>query len=169
MRPAEVAGLYARYETEKRRRRLLDFDDLLGRASDSEIDHDAEFAAAQRWRFRHLFVDEFQDATPLQLRLLPRGSGERPDLSVVGDPAQAIYGFAGADAAPLAEFARHFPGGRRSRLRHNYRSHRGDRRRRRGRARPAAGPARDTPHAVRPADRPDGRAAVRRRPRRSRR
>ena len=67
--PAELADLYSRYEAEKRKQRWLDFDDLLGWCADA-IERDAEFAAAQRWRFRHLFVDEFQDATPLQIRLL---------------------------------------------------------------------------------------------------
>ncbi len=118
---AEIAGLYERYEREKRKRNLLDFDDLLARTAEA-LERDPEFAAAQQWRFRHLFVDEFQDATPLQLRLLRAWLGERPDLCVVGDPAQAIYGFAGADPTPLADFASHFPGGRSIMLVHNFRS-----------------------------------------------
>ena len=68
---ARSPTLYARYEAEKRRRHLVDFDDVLGRCADA-IARDEEFAAGQRWRFRHLFVDEFQDATPLQLRLAAR-------------------------------------------------------------------------------------------------
>jgi DNA helicase-2/ATP-dependent DNA helicase PcrA len=121
-RPAEeIAEHYARYESEKRRRRLLDFDDVLRRCADL-VGRDPEFAEGQRFAFRHLFVDEFQDATPLQIRLLRAWLGARPDLSVVGDPAQAIYGFAGADASPLLEFGRSFPGGRSIALVHNYRS-----------------------------------------------
>ena len=121
MAPGEVADLYSRYEAEKRKRRCCDFDDLLGWCADA-IERDPTFAAGQRWRFRHLFVDEFQDATPLQLRLLRAWLGDRTDLCVVGDAAQAIYAFAGADAAPLTEFARHFPGGRVVALDRNYRS-----------------------------------------------
>jgi DNA helicase-2/ATP-dependent DNA helicase PcrA len=117
---AEIAELYARYETEKRKRRLLDFDDVLHRCADGIARND-EFAAGQRWRFRHFFVDEFQDATPLQVRLLRAWLGHGRDLSVVGDPAQAIYGFAGADASPLGEFAQVF-GGETVALAHNYRS-----------------------------------------------
>ena len=73
------------------------------------LERDAEFAAAQRWRFRHLFVDEFQDASAAQFRLLRAWLGDRSDLCVVGDPDQAIYGFAGADASYLAGFRRVFP------------------------------------------------------------
>jgi DNA helicase-2/ATP-dependent DNA helicase PcrA len=119
--PADLADAYARYEDEKRRRRCGDFDDLLAWCA-AAIEQDATFAAAQRWRFRHLFVDEFQDATPLQIRLLRAWLGDRNDLCVVGDPAQAIYAFAGADAGPLTEFARHFPGGTVIALDRNYRS-----------------------------------------------
>src|SRR5438105_4581592 len=60
-----MADLYERYGAEKRRRGLVDFDDLLLLCADA-LATDAEFAAAQRWRFRHLFVDEFQDVNPAQ-------------------------------------------------------------------------------------------------------
>jgi DNA helicase-2/ATP-dependent DNA helicase PcrA len=106
--PAEVAEVYASYEREKRKRRLVDFDDLILGCADV-LERDPEFAAAQRWRFRHLFVDEFQDASAAQFRLLRAWLGDRHDLCVVGDPDQAIYGFAGADASYLAGFRRVFP------------------------------------------------------------
>jgi DNA helicase-2/ATP-dependent DNA helicase PcrA len=117
----EIAALYERYEEEKRRRRLFDFDDLL-RWCARTIEQDETFAAAQRFRFRSLFVDEFQDASAAQVRLVRAWLGDRPDLTVVGDDAQAIYSFAGADPAPLREFAQHFPGGVSVRLEANYRS-----------------------------------------------
>jgi DNA helicase-2/ATP-dependent DNA helicase PcrA len=106
--PAEVAQLYSAYEREKRKRGLVDFDDLISGCADV-LERDAEFAAAQRWRFRDLFVDEFQDASAAQFRLLRAWLGERSNLCVVGDPDQAIYGFAGADASYLAGFRRVFP------------------------------------------------------------
>jgi DNA helicase-2/ATP-dependent DNA helicase PcrA len=126
-RPAgEVAAVFGEYERQKRRRGLVDFDDLIVGCADT-FARDEEFAAAQRWRFRHLFVDEFQDASPAQFRLLRAWLGDRPDLCVVGDGDQAIYGFAGADPDYLVRFRAHFPAERYPdggvvRLGSNYRS-----------------------------------------------
>jgi DNA helicase-2/ATP-dependent DNA helicase PcrA len=124
--PADVAAVYQQYEREKRKRGLVDFDDLITGCADV-LHRDPEFAAAQRWRFRHLFVDEFQDASAAQFRLLQAWLGDRSDLCVVGDPDQAIYGFAGADASHLGAFRRWFPPDRHPdvgvvRLGSNYRS-----------------------------------------------
>jgi DNA helicase II / ATP-dependent DNA helicase PcrA len=118
---AEIAVLYERYERERRRRRVLDFDDVIWWCADVlETDH--EFQSTQRWRFRHLFVDEFQDANPAQFRLLRGWLGDRPDLCVVGDGDQAIYGFAGADPEYLTKFGDLFGGASVVRLATNYRS-----------------------------------------------
>ena len=116
-----VAEWYRRYEADKRSRGLVDFDDLLALTADA-IATDPSFAAAQRWRFRHLFVDEYQDVNPLQERLLRAWLGDRPDLAVVGDPNQAIYGWNGADSSYLLDFAAHHPGAEVVELEHSYRS-----------------------------------------------
>jgi len=108
--PATIADLYRRYEDEKRHRGVVDFDDLLARAADA-LERDASFAAAQRWRFQHLFVDEYQDVNALQHRLLRAWLGDRTDLCVVGDPNQAIYRWNGADASFLSGFPEEFPDG----------------------------------------------------------
>jgi DNA helicase-2/ATP-dependent DNA helicase PcrA len=118
---AEVASLYERYETEKQRRGLVDFDDLLWRLAEAIEDDDA-FAAALRWRYRHLFVDEFQDVNPAQFRLLRAWLGGGSDICAVGDDDQAIYGFSGADARYLVDFRRWFPAAAVVRLEENYRS-----------------------------------------------
>ncbi len=117
----QIASLYAAFEREKQRRGVIDFDDILGRCAALLVDEPA-FAAAQHWRFRHLFVDEFQDVNPLQHRLLTGWLGERTDLCVVGDPNQAIYRWNGADAGYLRHFARHHPGATVVELRSSYRS-----------------------------------------------
>src|SRR5262249_17283175 len=112
---------YSRYEEEKRRQGLVDFDDLLV-ACVNEMEQDSGFAAAQRWRFRHLFVDEFQDVNPAQSRLLQGWLGDRLDLCVVGDPNQAISSWNGADPSLLGRFSERFPTAGIVRLDHNYRS-----------------------------------------------
>jgi DNA helicase-2/ATP-dependent DNA helicase PcrA len=116
-----VAVCYERYEQAKRKARLVDFDDLLWWCGDA-LETDDEFAAQQRWLFRHLFVDEFQDVSPAQLRLVRGWLGDRLDLTVVGDPDQAIFSFTGADPTGLIDFRRQFPGARVARLDRNYRS-----------------------------------------------
>jgi DNA helicase-2/ATP-dependent DNA helicase PcrA len=119
--PQRVAEWFRRYEQDKRKRGVVDFDDLLALTADA-IDADPTFAAAQRWRFRHLFVDEYQDLNPLQERLLRSWLGDRRDLAVVGDPNQAIYSWNGADPSYLRDFARHHPGAEVIELEHSYRS-----------------------------------------------
>ncbi|MHB8505663.1 MAG: ATP-dependent DNA helicase UvrD2, partial [Acidimicrobiales bacterium] len=105
---------------EKLRRGLVDFDDLLARCADA-LERDPSFAAAQRWRWRHVFVDEFQDVNPLQHRLLLAWLGDRLDLCVVGDPHQAIYGWNGADPHLLDQVTERWPSTQVVRLDANHR------------------------------------------------
>jgi DNA helicase-2/ATP-dependent DNA helicase PcrA len=109
--PVEVAELAHRYAEEKRRRGLVDFDDLLEELA-LAIEHDPSTAATQRWRSTHLYVDEYQDLNPLQARLLDAwlGGAEPAGLCAVGDPNQAIYGWNGADPSLLERFAERHPG-----------------------------------------------------------
>jgi ATP-dependent DNA helicase UvrD/PcrA len=99
----EMARVLRRYGERKAEARMVDFDDLLRMAIRIMTD-EPEAAAAHRWRYRHLFVDEFQDVNPLQYRLLREWLGDGDDLFVVGDPHQAIYGWNGADARYLDRF-----------------------------------------------------------------
>jgi DNA helicase II / ATP-dependent DNA helicase PcrA len=96
----QVADAFTRYEAERTRRRLLDFDDLIVSCADA-LAGDSEFADSIRWRTRHLFVDEMQDVNPAQFRLLTAMLADEPDLFVVGDPNQSVYGFNGADPTLL--------------------------------------------------------------------
>jgi DNA helicase-2/ATP-dependent DNA helicase PcrA len=100
MSAEQVADVYVRYEEERARRRVLDFDDLITACADA-MAGDAAFADAVRWRTRHLFVDEMQDVNPAQFRLLTALLSDEPDLFVVGDPNQSVYGFNGADPSLL--------------------------------------------------------------------
>jgi DNA helicase-2/ATP-dependent DNA helicase PcrA len=96
--PTRVAAAYAAYEQLKRKRGLVDLDDLISLATRA-ITERSDFAAATRFRFRHLFVDEAQDMNPLQYAFFAALRGDSSDVFVVGDPLQAIYGWNGADPA----------------------------------------------------------------------
>ena len=104
-----VTDAMAAYRREKRQRGVIDLDDLLALTIEA-MQADAEFAAATRWRFRHVLVDEAQDLNPLQHRLVELLRQGADDLFLVGDPAQAIYGFNGSDPAILREVSDRFPG-----------------------------------------------------------
>lgn len=119
--PHVLAEVFTRYRDTKKKRRMVDFDDLL-RLAARDLEADPVYATARRWRFRNLYVDEFQDVNPLQHRLLSAWLGSDSTLCVVGDPNQAIYSWNGADARYLVDFDRFFPGGSTVTLRDNYRS-----------------------------------------------
>jgi DNA helicase-2/ATP-dependent DNA helicase PcrA len=107
--PARIAAALDAYATLKRRRGVVDFDDLLAMCV-AELARDAAWADAIRYRYRHALVDEAQDLNPVQQRLLELLVGARADLFLVGDPAQAIYGFNGSDPGLLLDVAARFPG-----------------------------------------------------------
>jgi DNA helicase-2/ATP-dependent DNA helicase PcrA len=109
LNPEAFPLVVERYEALKRRRGVLDFDDLLDGVLQA-MRTDATFKDIVRWRFRHLFVDEAQDLNPLQHALLEQIRGGRPDICVVGDHRQAIYGWNGADPSTLVEVEAFFPG-----------------------------------------------------------
>lgn len=117
---ARVAEYYRAFIDEKHKRRLVDFDDLLELAIRDLADPD--YAAGRHWRYRHLFVDEFQDVNPLQFQLLRAWLGPEGTICAVGDPNQAIYSWNGADADYLERFDHHFPGADTVQLRQNFRS-----------------------------------------------
>jgi DNA helicase-2/ATP-dependent DNA helicase PcrA len=117
----QVAAVYQGYEQAKSRARMLDFDDLLLHTAAALEEH-GEVASEFRDRYRCFVVDEYQDVTPLQQRVLDAWLGDRDDLTVVGDANQTIYSFAGASPRPLLEFTRRFPGATVVRLERDYRS-----------------------------------------------
>lgn len=120
---AKVADVYTGYERLKARGdvALLDFDDLLLHTAGA-IENDAAVAEEFRGRYRCFVVDEYQDVTPLQQRVLNAWLGERDDLTVVGDANQTIYSFTGATPQYLLNFSRRFPEAAVVRLERDYRS-----------------------------------------------
>lgn len=116
-----VVALQHAYEKLKDERRQLDFEDVL-LACAGMLEAEPQVAKAVREQYRHFTVDEFQDVSPLQNRLLELWLGDRRDLCVVGDASQTIYSFAGADAAYLLDFPSRYEGARVVRLETNYRS-----------------------------------------------
>ncbi|HSS68976.1 MAG TPA: ATP-dependent DNA helicase UvrD2 [Nocardioidaceae bacterium] len=117
----EVGRLYDGYEQLKRERQTIDLEDVLLCAA-SVLDGDERAAAEIRRQYRWFVVDEFQDVSPLQHRLLELWLGDRDDVCVVGDPAQTIYTFAGASDRFLLDFPRKFSGCSTIALTRNYRS-----------------------------------------------
>ncbi|WP_390888057.1 ATP-dependent DNA helicase UvrD2 [Candidatus Mycobacterium wuenschmannii] len=121
---ARVAAVYTAYESLKARNdgvTLLDFDDLLLHTA-AAIENDAAVAEEFRNRYRCFVVDEYQDVTPLQQRVLSAWLGDRDDLTVVGDANQTIYSFTGASPRYLLDFSRRFPDATVVRLERDYRS-----------------------------------------------
>ncbi|WP_157554543.1 ATP-dependent DNA helicase UvrD2 [Nocardia crassostreae] len=120
---SKVAAVYAGYESLKTSADglLLDFDDLLLHTAAALEDYPS-VAEEFRGRYRCFVVDEYQDVTPLQQRVLDAWLGDRDDLTVVGDANQTIYSFTGASPAFLLDFSRRFPEAAVVRLERDYRS-----------------------------------------------
>ncbi|WP_405777422.1 ATP-dependent DNA helicase UvrD2 [Streptomyces sp. NBC_00859] len=119
--PAEISQIYAMYEQLKRDRGVIDFEDVLlltvGILQDR---HD--IADRIRSQYQHFVVDEYQDVSPLQQRLLELWVGDREDLCVVGDASQTIYSFTGATPDHLLNFRVRHPQATVVKLVRDYRS-----------------------------------------------
>lgn len=119
--PDTVARVYAAYEQVKSGRALLDLEDIL-LAAVGLLAGKPGVADAVRAQYHHLVVDEYQDVSAVQQKLLDLWLGERDDVCVVGDPAQTIYSFAGARPDYLVQFPRRYPQACVVRLVRDYRS-----------------------------------------------
>lgn len=119
--PAEISQIYGMYEQLKRDRSAMDFEDVLlltvGILQDR---HD--IADQIRRQYQNFVVDEYQDVSPLQQRLLDLWLGERDSLCVVGDASQTIYSFTGATPDHLLNFRTRHPGATMVKLVRDYRS-----------------------------------------------
>jgi DNA helicase-2/ATP-dependent DNA helicase PcrA len=114
-----IRGIFAEYTRRKRRQNVLDYDDLLLYWRALGAAPAGQDVARQ---FEQVLVDEYQDTNPLQAQILQSLRSENRNLMVVGDDAQAIYGFRAATVRNILEFPSQFPGARRITLEQNYRS-----------------------------------------------
>jgi len=119
--PDAVGRLLVTYDNLNRDRGRIDFDDILLCTVALLSDHE-DVAAQVRRTYQHLVVDEYQDVSPVQQRLVDLWLGPNQDVCVVGDPAQTIHTFAGARAEYLLSFASRHPGARKVELVRDYRS-----------------------------------------------
>ena len=116
-----VAEAYKLYEQQIHRMNAMDFDDLLFR-SVNVLELFPEVRARYAASFRHVLVDEYQDTNHAQYRWLQLLAGEHRNLAVVGDDAQSVYGFRGADVRNILDFQDDFPDAKVVKLEQNYRS-----------------------------------------------
>lgn len=119
----KVAAVYKRYEESKTSPEgvALDFDDLLLHVAGA-LENAPAVAEEFRNQYQTFVVDEYQDVTPLQQRVLEGWLGQRDDLTVVGDANQTIYSFTGATPDYLLNFSRTYPHGTVVKLQRDYRS-----------------------------------------------
>ncbi|WP_307865673.1 ATP-dependent helicase, partial [Streptomyces montanisoli] len=106
----ELTDLVGRYRAAKRARDLLDFGDQIALSAELALTR-PEVGAMLREEFRIVLLDEYQDTSVAQRRLLAGlfGGGTGHAVTAVGDPCQAIYGWRGASVANLDDFPAHFP------------------------------------------------------------
>ncbi|WP_247826632.1 ATP-dependent DNA helicase UvrD2 [Arthrobacter antioxidans] len=116
-----VSRIFSAYEDLKIDRNLIDFEDVL-LTTVAILEEDEKVAATVRAQYRQFVVDEYQDVSPLQQRLLDLWLGERRDLCVVGDASQTIYSFTGATSRHLLDFTKRYEGAQVVRLVRDYRS-----------------------------------------------
>ena len=116
-----VARVFQSYEDVKTDRNVIDFEDVL-LITVGILQEDPKVAATVREQYRHFVVDEYQDVSPLQQRLLELWLGGRDDLCVVGDASQTIYSFTGASPKHLLGFKGQYPDATVVKLIRDYRS-----------------------------------------------
>ncbi|HEX8121118.1 MAG TPA: UvrD-helicase domain-containing protein [Solirubrobacteraceae bacterium] len=116
-----IGEVYRLYERELIRMNAMDFDDLLVRAV-NVLELFPEVRERYGKAFRHILVDEYQDTNHAQYKWLQLLTTQHRNLAVVGDDAQSIYGFRGADISNILDFEAHYSDARVVKLEQNYRS-----------------------------------------------
>ena len=117
----DLLGLYERYVAYKSTKALLDYDDLLTKLRELLAHHETvRRRLSQIYQF--IMVDEYQDTNHLQARIVRLLAAEHDNVAVVGDDAQSIYSFRGANFRNIMDFPEIFPNTRIIKLEENYRS-----------------------------------------------
>ena len=119
--PEQMVQIYTAYETVKKQELAIDFEDVLLLCS-AMLEEEREVRERVQDQYRYFTIDEYQDISPVQQRLINAWLGKRNDICVVGDPAQTIYSFAGATPVFLNTFTQRFPDAEVIRLSTGYRS-----------------------------------------------
>ncbi len=117
----KLAKVYAAYESVKKQELAIDFEDVLLLTA-AMIEEERIVRERVQDQYRYFTIDEYQDISPIQQRLINSWLGSRQDICVVGDPAQTIYSFAGATPVFLNSFTKRFPNAEVIRLSTGYRS-----------------------------------------------
>lgn len=116
-----IAELFTAYQAALKRAEALDFDDLLLKTVEL-LSHNTEIRQKWQQQFEYILIDEYQDTNVAQYNLIKMLVNQRRNLCVVGDDAQSIYSFRGADYTNILNFERDFPGTTVVKLEQNYRS-----------------------------------------------
>lgn len=117
----EIGKVRDGYVEKKRETNSMDFDDLLG-LTVRLFEEKPEVLELYRKRFRHVLVDEYQDTNAVQSRMIDLLAGESNSLMAVGDDAQSIYSWRGADMEHILGFPTRYPGAKVFTIETNYRS-----------------------------------------------
>jgi DNA helicase-2/ATP-dependent DNA helicase PcrA len=117
----DLTELRNRYEAYKAERNLFDYDDLLLKLRDL-LEQRPAIAERLSQELRFVMVDEYQDTNRLQAEIVEQLATSHKNVMAVGDDAQSIYSFRGADFRNIMEFEKRFPGARVIALEENYRS-----------------------------------------------
>lgn len=120
-REQKIAELFFAYEKALKEAAALDFDDLLTKTVEL-LQNSPEIRRKWQRQFEYILIDEYQDTNAVQYALIKLLVNERRNLCVVGDDAQSIYSFRGADYTNILNFERDFPGTIVVKLEQNYRS-----------------------------------------------
>jgi len=119
--PEQMVQVYTAYESIKKQELAIDFEDVLLLCA-AMLEEEREVRERVQDQYRYFTIDEYQDISPIQQRLINAWLGTRKDICVVGDPAQTIYSFAGATPVFLNSFTQRFPDAEVIRLSTGYRS-----------------------------------------------